>query len=389
MGPTDACGVDRLLVTAVDESGEGPAGNATGGPRVLNSTGDCAQGCVPAGGSCVVTDECCGGRCVSDACAPACCARKGELCASDAECCNGACCDGLCVDPSTNAGNCGGCGLACSTNHVPSPACVAGICVGLCEVGWGDCDGNKQTDGCETNTLNDPNNCGTCGIACSPNHVPVRTCTAGVCTGACEPGWGDCDGNNQTDGCETSLLSDPAHCGSCPNACPPVPNATVICAGGACAFTCNGQDNDCDGAADNGCETDISTDALNCGGCGLACSTNHVPVRTCGGGICTGACAPGWGDCNVNKLWDGCEADIASNPDNCGECGLACSTNHVQVRACTGGVCTGACEPAWGNCDGIMRTNGCETNLNTDPDNCGSCGRTCGTIHVCIMGQCQ
>ncbi len=48
-------------------------------------------------------------------------------------------------------------------------------------------------------------------------------------------------------------------------------------------FTCNGPAlRDCDGAAENACETDTLTSAGHCGGCGLACAANQV----CTGGVC-------------------------------------------------------------------------------------------------------
>jgi hypothetical protein len=33
--------------------------------------------------------------------------------------------------------------------------------------------------------------------------------------------------------------------------------------------------------------------------------------------------------------------------------------------------------------------NGCETNLLTNVNNCGSCGHACATGHSCVSGVCQ
>jgi hypothetical protein len=55
----------------------------------------------------------------------------------------------------------------------------------------------------------------------------------------------------------------------------------VSCAGSACA--CVGGFGDCDGHADNGCETELETDERHCGACG----------RDCQGGACSsGQCGP-------------------------------------------------------------------------------------------------
>jgi hypothetical protein len=49
-----------------------------------------------------------------------------------------------------------------------------------------------------------------------------------------------------------------------------------------------------------------------------------------------------------------------------------------------------ACDPGIGSCNG----GDCDTNLNTDANNCGACGRVCphtygGSVVWCSAGQCQ
>jgi len=58
---------------------------------------------------------------------------------------------------------------------------------------------------------------------------------------------------------------------------------------------------------------------------------------------CVGGCS------NMNKLTDGCEININTNASNCGGCGMACSSNNVPTPSCSGGVCNGACSAGYAN----------------------------------------
>jgi hypothetical protein len=67
--------------------------------------------------------------------------------------------------------NCNFCGDACQLAHAQS-ACLPGmgplafVCtLQSCVAGWGDCD-MFASNGCETDTTSDPNNCGGCGVVC-------------------------------------------------------------------------------------------------------------------------------------------------------------------------------------------------------------------------------
>jgi hypothetical protein len=104
-----------------------------------------------------------------------------------------------------------------------------------------------------TDLLSDPDNCGACGVSCVIPHGEGG-CAEGACLlAACEDGWGDCDGDAQN-GCETASEcvagSDcQTSCGStghtsCADACAPV-CVTV-------AETCNAVDDDCNGTCDEG-----------------------------------------------------------------------------------------------------------------------------------------
>lgn len=94
-------------------------------------------------------------------------------------------CQGRCVsedDPDFGcaSGSCSPCpagegGAASETRVI---ACVHGECASLCAFGFG-------CDACDKNLLTDEQNCGDCGIACSPGE----SCVCGVCMTCTE---GDC-----------------------------------------------------------------------------------------------------------------------------------------------------------------------------------------------------
>ncbi|HEV8167497.1 MAG TPA: Dickkopf N-terminal cysteine-rich domain-containing protein, partial [Actinomycetota bacterium] len=182
----------------------GPAGCS---PACAGLTSKCnaAKHCV----GCLADSDCAMGtycKIVSDAvasCVPG--------CNVDANCGNGQkCCSGQCIDPMTDARNCGDCAAACMTPN-SGAACVGGMCVaGQCKPGYGDCNKDPK-DGCETNLHIDPNNCVMCGAACDiPNAY--ASCADGCYSTACKFGFDDCN-MNPMDGCETAVRSDPKNCG--------------------------------------------------------------------------------------------------------------------------------------------------------------------------------
>jgi hypothetical protein len=213
--------------------------------------------------------------------------------ALDQECLEGACqctahladCDGTpktgCeTNVSNDPDNCTGCGFVCSANHVINRTCND-ACTGTCESGYRDCNATKLKDGCETNIAADLKNCGGCGVACSSTHISA-TCSQGACGGQCAANFADCNSDKQADGCESDLRADAANCGSCGVACSSnhvKPRCSVSTCNGACATgfaDCN-----LNKQAD-GCEVDTQNDSLNCGGCGTSCANDE----SCLGGQC-------------------------------------------------------------------------------------------------------
>jgi len=46
---------------------------------------------------------------------------------------------------------------------------------------------------------------------------------------------------------------------------------------------------------------------------------------------------------NNNKLTDGCEIDLKTNPNHCGNCSFVCSNNNMATRTCANEICNGNC----------------------------------------------
>lgn len=105
-------------------------------------------------------------------------------------------------------------GAACGVGRL----CVDGSC--LCGGSTKDCGGADCT-----NITDDPANCGDCSTVCAAPPFTTATCVNKVCGWECQPGYDDCDGQ-ASNGCETSLATDPLHCGRCQHAC--------ICTAGLC-----------------------------------------------------------------------------------------------------------------------------------------------------------
>src|SRR6185437_11516922 len=110
----------------------------------------------------------------------------------------------------------------------------------------------------------------------------------------------------------------------------------------------------------------------NCGGCGNVCSAAHG-TPACFEGVCgIAVCDAGYADCDGDPA-NGCEVDTGTDASNCGACGNVCKVSN-GMGTCSGGTCTTAmCDAGYADCDGNP-ANGCETNVASDVNNCGSCG---------------
>jgi hypothetical protein len=153
--------------------------------------------------------------------------------------------------------------------------CVNGACEGDCTPGTVVCGDGASSVTCGSDFhFESP-------VACPTDPNGTASCSDGECDLqpiACGAGTADCDGNWS---CESDL-SSLSSCGGCGNVCPNQANAAPTCSETTgCGFSCNDGFADCDGEPSNGCEQNISTDALNCGACGVSCYGGSCSAGHC------------------------------------------------------------------------------------------------------------
>src|SRR5512133_595692 len=370
-------------VAAAGLAGSNAAGAGTGGANLgttsCRTDAECAQlrvsrTCDTANEVCV---ECLPGRTTCGA---------GLYCGADKEChigcsantdCKTANCDTLqhlCAGCVSNSD----CGIGTHCNQATS-TCVA-TCDNStqCPTGWTCCSGS-----CVNLELSEAN-CGSCGTTCERPNAQMKCGEASCFLDGCKAGYANCN-DKLSDGCETDTTTQATDCGACNHRC-----ATgYVCKGGECAAPdCGSGYKDCDSRADNGCETNVQRDVFNCGGCSSPCSmANGTP--SCDAGVCSMTCTSGWGDCDKYPT-NGCEAEFRSDVLHCGRCDFPCSNAHGST-SCEAGKCTPSCLTGYGDCDGVP-ANGCETNVLTDLANCGVCGGACSLPNAtatCSAGKCS
>jgi len=306
------------------------------------------------------------------------------------------------VNLKTDRAHCGACGAACPNSNLSTVyECVEGGCEYICTTSYGDCDGQRE-NGCET-LLGSNDHCSACGDRCDDPNAPCLRRFNGQFQCGCDPGQTYCPALGKC----VDLDSDDNHCGVCGNACDPTgggqpeyPNMYYGCTAGECNNRkCKVDWGNCDGLLPNGCETNLVTSA-DCGGCGLACGANEKcridpyaemfgyrkPYCMCPAGMTfCGSCQG-----------DGCRGqcfDLTSDPLNCGACGVACAPppffGATGAGVCRFGMCELECYDGFADCNGDLKDY-CETNIASDPLNCGACGRTCDTLagQACVNGEC-
>jgi hypothetical protein len=145
-----------------------------------------------------------------------------------------------------------------------------------------------------------------------------------------------------------------------------------------------------------GC-TNILTDANNCGYCGIVCAAGQA----CFDGQCLNTACTAQTEARPCALFDGgageccaqvCQ-DIETDPTNCGGCGRQCSvTETCRFGYCGFDTCSvsmqgDTCHLAPG-VKGLCCAMGC-VDSSSDPLNCGGCNLPCPNGVGCSNGVCH
>ncbi len=351
----------------------------------------------------------------------------------DGECPSGlTLCGDACVDLLTDHEHCGLCDNACPGAENADPVCIGGTCFTACREGFVDLDGDGD---CETacTPTSDSETCNgvddNCngeideGFPCAGGAlVPCTTscgsegqgfcgadCTlpsTGACTPpleACNGADDDCDGDadNGFDCPAGQLVSCMTSCGTtgegrCHDDC----TLPTVDECGIGLEVCNGEDDNCNGAVDEGypCAAGASVPCTTtCGssGSGTCSSTCSLPLPT--------DCTPPVETCN------GRDDDCTGGADDTFACVMGSSVSCTSMCGSTGtGTCTTSCTiPAPSSCTPPAETcNGLDDDCTGSPDDgsgmeCvrGSTGLSCTTpggglagtqdcSGSCILGEC-
>ncbi|MGE5784082.1 MAG: hypothetical protein ACM3ZE_05805 [Myxococcales bacterium] len=116
--------------------------------------------------------------------------------------------------------------------------------------------------------------------------------------------------------------------------------------------------------------------------CSPACAGGNASWECAGGSCKVLACEPDYRDCDGAVL--GCETNIQSSVDHCGSCTTACSGGNAEW-SCQQGQCVAkACAAGFADCSSAP---GCETSAARNPSHCGRCNNACSLL-VCRNEGC-
>jgi hypothetical protein len=342
------------------------------------------------GTSCTPCDPVAGGKagCDGTACKPE--------CPSNTFLCMGACiavgraCDGVCPSGKHDCG--GNCVVNTSTNSCGTTACKAcqppanadATCDGnncgfKCRGGFHLC-GNECKDDKSTNS------CGNSCSACTPPAGAKPACRNGKCDFDCTSGRR----------CHDQCIADSKPCDGACKAGFTECRGTCVASGTVGPEVCDGKDNDCNGAVDDG---------LAARPCSPACAGS----QKCNGaaGWSTATCART--DNDPNRCGSSCSpcAPRAGFTVGCsgGQCTYSCAQSSAEICDGKDNDCNGliddnlvprACSPA---CAGTQKCNGASgwstatcARTDNDPNRCGSscspCAQRAGYRAGCSGGTC-
>ena len=262
-----------------------------------------------------------------------------------------------------------------------------------CDAPGADPDGDgwvNEPEGCEDDPARNPSMPEVCNaVDDNCNGLINESSQSGYACAFQGVGTTCASGEQAVDGyCEHDLSTSLEHCGTCAMDCNPEDPAldstfADACVNGTCQCgaspACQGDERCCDGGCAN-----LLTDLDNCGFCGVAC--NPAQADSCNAGNCTCGAGPA---CTGSEICCGGQCvNPLTDPDNCGGCASVCGNNGT-IRSCSSGLC--ACQAGFSRCPGDTTPGSCATDLKSNANNCGTCGARCGsngTARQCVDGSC-
>lgn len=225
-----------------------------------------------------------------------------------------------------------------------------------------------------------PANCLTSGDTAALETMTDNWVDAVVC--ALDPAGGTCPATPTPSSTSTPAPTSTPACFANGQACATASQCcSLACNMGTCVPSCSN-------GIQDGTETGVDCGGGSCPQCplggGCASGSDCVASTVCVGGQCT--CASGQSNCN-GFPGDGCEINLLTDVNNCGSCGSQCALPNA-FPACNAAQCMIAfCGMGYSDCNNLT-ADGCEVNTQFDNNNCGACANVCPMPTTCVGGVC-